>query len=95
MLRLEKSEPGSARHRGGDRDDLLICVGEFRQRLADNFRIGRRWRRRGFAGLDFVFAETVKLVRLRNRRLVAFAFFGQDVQQHRLVLRLSRIRMFE
>ena len=89
MLRLEKSETGPARHGAGDRDDLLIRVGEFRQRLADKFRIGRRRRRRGFAGFDLVFAEAVKLVRLRDRRLVAFAFFGQDVQQDRLVLVLQ------
>ena len=74
----------------GDRDDLLIRVGEFRQRLADDLRISRRRRRRGFAALDFVFAESVKLIRLGDRRLVAFAFFGQDVEQDRLVLRLQK-----
>ena len=92
MLRLEKSETGSARHRAGDRHDLLIRVRKFRERFADNFRISRRRRRRGLAAFDLVFAEPVKLVRLGQRRLVAFAFFRQDVEQNRLVLRLSKIR---
>ena len=81
MLCLEKSEPCPARHRASDRDDLLICVGEFCEGLADNLRISGCRRRRGFAALDFVFSETVKLIRLRNCRIVAFAFFGQDVEQ--------------
>ena len=34
MLRLEKSETGSTRHRAGDGDNLLICIGKFRKGLA-------------------------------------------------------------
>ena len=48
----------------GNGNELLIRIGEFRQRLAENLRIGRRRRRRGLAGLDLVFAETVEFVRL-------------------------------
>ena len=33
----------------------------------------------------------MKLVRLGDGRLVAFALFGQDVEQHRLVLRLQKL----
>ena len=35
MLRLEKAEPGAARHGGGDGDDLAVGIGKFRQRLAE------------------------------------------------------------
>ena len=91
MLRLEKTEAGSAGHRGGDRDDLLVRVGKFRQRLADNLGIGRVWRRRRFAGLELEFPEAMKLVRLRDGRLIAFAFFGQNVKQDRLVLGLEKL----
>ena len=83
-------QAGAARHRRSDRDDLLVCVGKFRERLADDLRIGRRRRRRGLAALDLVFAEAVEFVRLLDRRLVAFAFLGQNVEQHRLVLRLQK-----
>ena len=42
MLRLEKAEARSARHGGGDRDDLFVRIGKLRQRLAHQLRIGRR-----------------------------------------------------
>ena len=29
MLRLEKAEPGAARHRAGDGDDLAVGIGKF------------------------------------------------------------------
>ena len=74
----------------GDGHDLLIGIGEFGQRFAENFRIGRRRRRRGLAGLALVFAQAMELVRLFDGRLVAFAFLGQDVQQDRLFLRLEK-----
>ncbi len=85
-------EPGSARHCCGDRDDLLIGLGKFRERLADDFGISRRRRRRGFAALDLVFAEAVKFIRLFDRRFVAFAFFRQNVKQHRLFLRFQKFK---
>src|SRR6478735_7762274 len=85
LTHMRKARP--AGHRRRDGDDLLIGVSEFRQRLANNFRIGGRRRRCSLAAFDLVFAETVKLVRLFNGRFVPFAFLSENVQQHRLVLR--------
>src|SRR4029077_6162943 len=60
MRLLKMREARAARHRRSDGDQLLICLREFRQRLAENFRIGRRRRRSGFAAFDLVFAESVE-----------------------------------
>src|SRR5207244_9925871 len=83
---------GATRHRGSDRDQLLIVIGEFRQRLADDLGIGWRWRRGGLAAVDLVFAKAMKFIRLLDRRFVAFAFFRQNVQEHRLVLRFQEFK---
>ncbi len=89
MLRLEKAESRPARHRGCDGDDVLVGIGELGERLAHQLGIGRRRRRRRFAAFDFVFSQAVEFVRLRDRGLVTFAFLGQNVEQHRLVLGLQ------
>src|SRR5262249_61940617 len=88
MCLLKMREPGAAWHRRCDRNKLLVCLCKFRERLAENFRIGRRRGRRSFAALDLVFAESVKLVGLLERRRITFAFLGENVQQHRFFLRL-------
>ena len=85
---MRKARP--ARHRRRDGDELLIGFREFRQCLANDFRIGRRRRRRGLAALDLVFAETVKFVGLFNGRFVPFAFLRENVQQDRLFLCLQK-----
>ena len=87
--KMRKSCP--ARHRRRDGDELLIGLREFRQRLADDFRIGWSRSRSSLTALDLVFAEAVKFVGLFNSRFVAFAFLGQNVQQHRLFLRLQKL----
>jgi len=56
---MRKARP--ARHRRRDGDELLIGVREFRQCLANDFRIGGRRRRRSLAAFDLVFAEAVNL----------------------------------
>src|SRR6266404_444709 len=86
----EMSEAGAAWHRRRDRNNLSIRVRKFRKRLAYDFRIGWRGCRRGLAALDLVFAEAVKFVRLFDRRLVAFAFLRQNVQQDGFILRLEK-----
>ena len=75
----------------GDRHNLLVRLGEFRERLAEELGIGRGWRRRGLAAFGLEFAEPVELVRLFQRRRVAFALLGQNVQQDRFVLRLQKL----
>src|SRR5437763_7646260 len=95
MFRLEKSKPGSARHRGCDGDEIAVRIGKFCQRFADYFGIGWAWRRRRFACLELIFAESVELVGLGNGWLVAFAFLGQNMQQHRLILRLEKFKGFD
>src|SRR5215475_11431966 len=67
-----------------------MCLREFRECLAENFRICRSWRRRGLAALDLVFAETVKFIRLLECRSITLALLGQDVQQDRFVLRFQK-----
>src|SRR5215468_6582078 len=69
----EMRKPGPAGHRRCDCDKLLICLGKFREGLAENFRVGGRWCRRGLAALNLIFAETMELIRLLERRLVSFA----------------------
>ena len=92
-MRLRKMrQAGATWHRRRYRDDFLIRLGEFCQRLADNFRISRRRRGRGFASFEFVLTEAVKFVRLLDRRLVALAFFRQDVQKHRLLLSFQKLK---
>ena len=86
---MRKARP--ARHRRRNGDELLIGVREFRQCLANDFRIGGRRRRRSLAALDLVFAEAVKFVGLFNGRFVPFPFLGENVQQHRLVLRFQKL----
>ena len=83
----EVGKTGAARHRRGDRNELLVVLRKFCQRFADDLRISRRRRGRGFAALDLVFAETMELIRLFDGRLVAFAFFRENMEQHRLLLR--------
>src|SRR6266542_2398055 len=85
-------EAGSARHRGGDGHDLLIRLGEFRKRLANNFRICGRRCRRGLATLDLVFAESMKFVGLLERWRVSFAFLSENVQQHRFFLSFQKLK---
>ena len=46
---------------------------------------------RGLAGLRLEFPEAVKLVRLFERGRVAFALLREDVEEHRLVLRLEKL----
>jgi hypothetical protein len=75
----EMREAGSAGHRGRDRDELLIVLREFRERLANDFRIGRRRRWSGLAGFELVFAEAVKFIRLFDRWLITFAFLRENV----------------
>ena len=92
-MRLGKMrEAGPARHRRRDRDDLLVGFREFRERFTDNFRIGRRWRWRGLAGLQFVFAESVKLVGLLDGRFIPFAFLCENVQQNRFFLCFQKLK---
>src|SRR5439155_7543362 len=86
----EMRKAGTARHCGGDGNDLLIRLCKFGERFADNFRIRRRRRWRSLAALDLVFAETVEFIRLLERRGVSLAFLGENVQQHRLFLRLQK-----
>ena len=94
MLRLEKCQPGAARHRGGDRDNFLIGSANFASVLPISpNRSGsrpvrfRRYRRE--------FSEAVKFVRLGDGRLVAFAFLGQNVEQHRLVLSFQKFESLD
>ena len=84
-------KPCPARHRCRDGDELLIGLRKFRQCLANDFRIRRRRCRSSLTALDLVFAETVKFVGLFNGRFVPFAFLGENVQQHRLFLRLQKL----
>src|SRR5207248_10086424 len=77
-------------HRCRNREQLLIIVGEFPQSLADDLRVSRSWRRCGFATLNLVFAESVEFVRLFDRRLIAFAFFGENMQKHWFLLRFQK-----
>src|ERR1019366_6061778 len=86
------SEAGAARNGGGDRDNFVVCVREFRECLADNFGIGRRRRRGGFTALNLVFAEPVKFVRLFDGRLVAFALFREDMKQDRFILCFQKLK---
>ncbi len=88
----EMRKAGPARHRRRDGDELLIGVREFRQCLANDFRIRGRRRRRSLAAFDLVFAEAVKFVGLFNGRFVPFAFLGENVQQHRLFLRFQKLK---
>src|SRR5205085_299257 len=71
-------------------DDLLVRIGELRQRLAKIFGVGRSRRGRGFAAFDFVLPQAMELVRLGDRRFVALSLLGQDVEQDRLVLALEK-----
>src|SRR5205814_6793592 len=92
-MRLGKMrQPSAAWHCRGNCNKLLICLREFRQRFPENFRIRRRWRRCGLAALDLVFAEPVKFIRLLECRSVAFALLRQDMQQHRLLLCLQKLK---
>ena len=85
----ESDEAGAARHRAGDGDELVVRRGEFRERGAEQFAVGRRGRRLRLAGLGLELAEAVEFHRLHERWLVALALRGEDVEQHWLVLRLQ------
>ena len=72
----EMHEAGAGRHGAGDGDDLVVRVGELRERLAEDFGIGGRTGGGGRAGLGLEFAEAVELVGLLERGRVAFALFA-------------------
>src|SRR5215472_9568363 len=91
MRLLKMRETGAARHRRCYCYKLLICLREFRQRLADDFRISGRRRRRGLATLDLIFAETVEFIRLLKRWGVALAFLSENMQQDWFFLRFQKL----
>src|ERR1700730_12560692 len=64
MRLLKMGEASSTRHRRRDRNNLALGIRDVGQRSTDRLGIWRRRGRGGFAGLEFVFAETVKFVRL-------------------------------
>ena len=91
-MRLGKMhEAGAGRHGSGDRADFVIRLGEFRERLAEEFAVRGRGCGRGLARLGLEFSEAVKFVGLLQRGRVAFAFRGEDVQEHGLVLRFQEL----
>src|SRR5205814_3726518 len=88
----EMREASPARHCRGDRNKLLVALRKFRQCLTDNLGIGWRWRRRGLASLQFVFAKPMKFVRLFNGGLVAFAFLRENVEENRFLLGFQKLK---
>ena len=83
-------EPGAGRHGGGDGGDLVVVVGKIGERGSENLGI-RRGRRGGrLAGVEMEFPEPVELVWPLERRGVAFALLGQDVEDDRVVLGLQK-----
>src|SRR4051812_26411454 len=91
MLGLKKTKAGSARHGRGDGDDFLVGVRELRQSFTHQFRVGGRGRWCRLTALDRIFSQPVEFVRLRDGRLVALAFLGQNMEQDRLVLSLQKL----
>ena len=64
----------------------LSLLAKFDERLGERSASRSAWRWVGLAGLGLVCAEAVELARVVERGLVAAAFFGEDVQEDRLVL---------
>jgi len=75
-----------------DREDFFVGVGEFGERLSQEFGVGREGCGGGFAGALLEAAEAVELVRLFEGGRVALAFLRDDVEQHGLVLCLEKFK---
>src|ERR1700760_1550977 len=67
-------------------------IRKFRQGLAVEFGIGRRWRSSRFPGLEFEFSEPVKLIRLGDSRSVPLALLGNDMEKHRFILLFQELK---
>ncbi len=81
----ELVDTGAGRHRGRDRADARVIIGELGERLAEHVLIGRRaGRALGlFAGDDVELGHAVILVGGVFGRRVALALLGHDMDQHR------------
>ena len=82
----EMDQPGSGRHGAGDGANGGVGVGEAGQGFAENLGIGGRGGGIRLAGILVEAPQAVEFVGPLERRCVAFAFLGEDVQQDGLVL---------
>ena len=79
----EQVEPGSRRHRRGDRDDTVVGFGFLDQRFGEHAGVGRRGRFRFHlgAGDDIELGDAVPLVLGLLGRQIAVALLGHGVDQ--------------
>ena len=89
---FEDAQTGTARHGSSDGDDFLVFLGEVGDAAGEDLRVGRFVAGGGFAGFAVVFPEAVEFAGIVEGRGVAAAFFGDDVQDHRLFLRLEELK---
>ena len=91
-LLLKNRKPRPTRHRSRDRHHLLVHLRKIRHRPRKNLRIRRQRRARHLTRLDVVLAQPMELARIIQRRLVPTPLLRQDMQNHRLILRLQKLK---
>ena len=89
----EQVEPGAGRHRGGDRDDLVVLARFLDQAFGEHLGVGRRVRLRLglLAGDDVELDHAVILVGGLFGRRVALALLRHDVDQDRALLGVAHV----
>ena len=86
VIFCEGDEAGAAGHRTGDGDELVVRVCKLRERLTEQFGVGRRRGALGCTGLRLEAAKPVKFQWLFECGRIAFTFDGLDVEDDWLVL---------
>ncbi len=94
-MRLEAVQPRAVGHGAGDGHDLGILVGQFDQRIGEDFGIGALLQRFGLAGLRIVRPQAMELLLLLHGRLEPAAFLREHVHQHGAVLLLEKLKRLD